>query len=195
MKDEIVPYNQNEEGVVIYRTDDNTLQLDRSGEYLVLGKEKKNATPKSPDEDEEGRDLFLKNAFLFLEKKELIYSDSRMFLARVPIKNGVAYSGTHGFEWPTLGVYLEWWELCEQAHFTDEDGKERLIWFISGSPLSGANACASVDNEGESKKTPVSPFLPVWKSFVAVNTRYDEIKPLYEAYTLEEVVRIINGPD
>ncbi|MBQ2176408.1 MAG: virulence RhuM family protein [Alphaproteobacteria bacterium] len=28
MKDEIVPYNQNEEGVVIYRTDDNTLQLD-----------------------------------------------------------------------------------------------------------------------------------------------------------------------
>lgn len=28
MKDEIVPYSPNEEGVVIYRTDDNTLQLD-----------------------------------------------------------------------------------------------------------------------------------------------------------------------
>ena len=28
MKDEIVPYNQKEEGVVIYRTEDNTLQLD-----------------------------------------------------------------------------------------------------------------------------------------------------------------------
>ena len=28
MANELVPYNPNEEGIVIYRTDDNTLQLD-----------------------------------------------------------------------------------------------------------------------------------------------------------------------
>ncbi len=170
---------------------DNSLQLDRTGEYLVVGKEKKNATPKSSEEDKEGEKLFRTNAFLFWEKKDLIYSDCRMFLARVPVQNGLAYSGTSGFQWPTLGVYLEWWERCEQAHFTDSDGMERLIWFISGSPLSGSNACASVDKDGNSKTTPVSPFRSVWKSFVIVNTRYDEIKPLYEAYTLEEVIDLL----
>jgi len=36
----------------------------------------------------------------------------------------------------TLGVWLEWWDICE-GYRQDKDGRERLITFFSGSPLSG----------------------------------------------------------
>ena len=172
---------------------ENDLKLDSTGEYLVVaGKKEKKPSPKKQTPEELGR-IFYTNAFLFWEKRNLIFSDSRMFLARVPVQNGLAYVGRSGFIWPTLGIYLEWWERCEQAHFKNKK-EERLIWYISGSPLSGANVCASVSRDGKDKTTPVSPFLLVWSSFAKINRRYDDIKPLYEAYTLEQVLEILNSP-
>lgn len=166
---------------------DNRLRLDSTNEYLTTGGGKmKRPSTHNPTPMQLGK-VFITNAFLFWEKRNEIFSDSRMFLARVPVRNGLAYIGTSGFVWPTLGIYLEWWERCEQAHVLTEN-EELLMWYISGSPLSGANLCASVGKDGVSKTTPVHPFLPVWRSFAEINTRYDEIKPLYEAYTLEQVI-------
>jgi len=168
---------------------DNAFDLDRTGVYLVVGRgrKKKRRAVKIPPKVIDR--LFWENAYFFWEHRDIIYSDSRLFLAPVPVQNGLAYYGTHGFQRPTLGVYLEWWESCEQAHLTDEQGNERLIWYISGSPLSGANACASVDKDGNSKTTPSYSFFYVWRSFVRVNTLYDEVKKAYKAYTLEQVIQ------
>lgn len=183
---------------------DNSLQLDTTGEYLVVGKKKSHLSvsqrrklPKPLTPEEESK-LFYTNVFLFWNCRDIIYQDSRMFLAPVPVKNGLAYTGTSGFRNPTLGVYLEWWERCQQAHITIEKGvadkyqEERLVWYIAGSPLSGSNVCSSVDKSGKTKTTPVYPFITLWRSFMEVNAHYDPIKPLYQAYTLEQVADILN---
>ena len=100
---------------------DNELSLDTTGVYLSLkkpsGKTKSNdflAKQKTLEEEEkeELKKLFIENAFLFLENRERILCDSRMFLSPVPIQSGLAYSGTSGFHRPTLGIYLEWWQRC-----------------------------------------------------------------------------------
>ena len=172
------------------------LQFDTTGEYLIIGKRKPKKT-EQPTKEETG-ETFYKNAFLFWNCRDLIYSDSRMFLAPVPVRNGLAYIGENGFRHPTLGVYLEWWERCEQSHILTEKGvfhktkEERLVWFISGSPLSGCNACASADKSGKTKTTPVDMFSTVWRSFAEINNRYNEIKHLYDAYSLEQVVEMLN---
>ena len=116
-------------------------------------------------------------------------SDSRMFLCSVPIQNGLAYTGTAGFNHPTLGVYLEWWLSCEKATILKEDKTKWLVYFISGSPLSGANKCGIVNEKGEIDSECLCPFPLVWRSFASINKRYDEAKSLYQAYTLEEVVK------
>ena len=133
-------------------------------------------------------ELFYTHAFLFWQHRDRIYADSRMFLAPVPVRNSVAWIGDSAFQHPVLGAYLEWWERCEQAHCTTAKG-ERLLWQIWGTPLSGRNECASVDQYGNSQTTPVSPFGSVWHSFADINARYNPVKPLCEAYTLEQVIQ------
>lgn len=176
-------------------TIDNQLQLDTTGQYLSVGRQK----PRQNLSLEETAKTFYTNAFLFWNYREVIYSDSRMFLAPVPVKNGLAYTGTSGFRCPTLGIYLEWWERCDQAHFFVEKGlinkhnEERLIWYFAGSALSGSNLCASVNKTGEIDTTSTCSFSKVWRSFVEVNTRYDEIKQHYQTFTLEQIVDILNS--
>jgi hypothetical protein len=137
---------------------------------------------------EQESERFYRHAFLFWNHRDRIFSDSRMFLAPVPVCNRVGYISDSAFQHPVLGVYLEWWEHCAQTHVMDKEG-ERLLWHIWGTPLSGRNECASVDKDGNSKITPVCPFAPVWHSFMDINARYREIKPRYEAYTLEQVIQ------
>ena len=171
---------------------DNDLKLDTTGTYLVIGKGKPKPAPKNNEHEEKERELFLHNAFLFLQHRDRIMSDSRMFLCPIPIQNGLAYTGTSGFRRPTLGVYLEWWLNCEKATVRKEDKTKWLVYCIAGSPLSGANRCGIVDNEGNAKiESLIGPFSPVWSSFMSINNRYDEAKSLYQAYTLEEVVEIL----
>ena len=167
---------------------DNELKLDTTGKYLSIGisKHRRDAASKN---DEERKTLFLNNAFLFLQNKDRIMSDSRMFLCSVPIQNGLAYTGTAGFNHPTLGLYLEWWLSCEKATILKEDKTKWLVYFISGSPLSGANKCGIVNEKGEIDSECLYPFPLVWRSFASINKRYDEAKSLYQAYTLEEVVK------
>ena len=167
---------------------DNAMKLDTTGKYLTIGSSKRRRDAPSKN-DEERKTLFLDNAFLFLQNKDRIMSDSRMFLCPIPIQNGLAYTGTAGFNHPTLGVYLEWWLSCEKATILKEDKTEWLVYFISGSPLSGANKCGIVNEKGDIESETLCPFSLVWRSFTSINKRYDEAKSLYQAYTLEEVVK------
>ena len=168
--------------------------LDTTGEYLSL-KDKKSEVSFDMDKEAERQynfQIFIENAWFFLEHSEEIMSDSRLFLAPVKIQNGLAYFGTGGFIKPTLGVYLEWWLHMKKSSI---DRKGNPIYYISGSPLSGRNCCQSVDPEGKSVDSHVGYFSPVWHSFMDVNNRYNEAKVNYEAYTLEEALVKMKGED
>ena len=174
----------------------DALQLDTSGQYLSVGKKK----PKIPTESQlqiaqrqYNHHLFTENAWFLLANAEKIFSDSRVFLAPVKVQNGLAYTGTSGFGRPTIGVYLEWW-LNHKEAAVDKNGN--LVWYISGSPLSGRNCCSSVDPEGEQVKiAQQTSFGAIWRSFMDVNNRYTEAKQCCEAYTLEEVLVMLHGED
>lgn len=174
----------------------DSLQLDTTGQYLSFGKKK----PKIPTEDQMriaqrqyNHHLFTKNAWFLLANAEKIFSDSRMFLAPVKVQNGLAYLGTSGFGRPTIGVYLEWW-LNHKEAAVDKNGN--LVWYISGSPLSGRNCCSAINPEGKQVKIAQrTSFGAIWRSFMEVNKRYTEAKQRCEAYSLEEVLVMIHGED
>ena len=170
---------------------DNKVKLDTTGTYFAIGKRRLAPTPKTDEENTEGWTLFCNNAFRFLQYRNRIMSDSRMFLCPVPIQSGMAYTGTSGFQRPTLGVYLEWWLNCESALICDENGMKKLVYRIAGSPLSGSNSCGIVDENGKTESANIQPFSSLWSSFMRINSRYDEAKSLYQAYTLKEVVDIL----
>ena len=187
--------------LVCYRKDDENvrivsdeLSIDTTGEYFSLKKKPLIAkVPMTRKAEEQYNDhLFTENIRLFLEHAEEILSDSRMFFAPVKIQNGLAYTGISGFRNPTLGIYVEWWlNFADESH---DNGNP--IWFISGSPLSGCNACSCVDPSGKHiYMSKTKPFWDVWTTFKVVNTRYTAAKLLYEAYSLEEVVLKFRGEE
>jgi len=144
------------------------------------------------EEEKEQLRLFLDNAFVLLANRERILSDSRMFLCPLPFcRNGLAYTGTSGFQRPTLGVYLEFWMTCDQACLVDDSDGKWLLHHIAGSPLSGSNRCRLVDERGEERIVQVSEFKKVWTTFMDINRRYADAKVEYEAYSLREVLGIL----
>ena len=175
---------------------DNQLSLDKTGVYLSLKKPDKTKTVKD-DRDEEEKELeklFLDNAFVFLENRERILSDSRLFLCPLHFsRSGLAYTGTGGFRNPTLGVFVEFWVACPLANIMESNGNKWLLYHIAGSPLSGCNNCGLVNPQGETKSEPVASFKDIWRPFMEINTRYDEAKRKYEAYTLRQVLSIFEN--
>ena len=167
----------------------DNLSLDTTGEFLQVRKSRGNKlSGKKIPERPAWEQLFLQEAFYLYEHKEQIMADSRMFLTPLPFKNGLAYTGPSGMNNATLGVYLEWWEDCEQAVIRDKDQVDAFTYFIAGSPLSGANHCLAVDRKGRSVTMQFSPFLPIWSSFMRINQRYTEAKQRYQSYTLEDTI-------
>ena len=173
----------------------DNLALDTTGEFLQMGGGRKRRKKIATCTDEEQLKLFLQNAHRLIGESDKIMADSRMFLAPVPIRNGLAYTGTSGLKNPTLGVYIEWWRNYKCAWTKDKYGVRQPIYYIAGSPLSGCNACAYVDTEGNGHTVSVYPFNNVWRSFIEVNANYTEAKQLYEAYSLEEVIARLFGND
>lgn len=171
------------------------MKLDTTGVYLSIGNKPCKPQPSTTEEKERQKKLFTDNAFYLLAHQERIMRDSRMFLAPVAVQNGLAYIGTSGFNAPTLGIYLEWWNECPIALRTGEDGHRSLVFHLAGSPLSGANRCAEVYEDGRVEHTQMSPFINYWRPFTAINTRYDEAKHIYQAYTLEHVLEILHAED
>ena len=175
---------------------DNQLSLDTTGVYLSLKRPNKANTVKDDrdDDEKELEKLFLDNAFVFLENRERILSDSRMFLCPLPFsKSGLAYTGTGGFRNPTLGIFIEFWMACTKASIMEANGRKWLIYHIAGSPLSGCNSCGLVSPQGETKSEQVVSFKDIWRPFIEINTRYDEAKSKYDAYTLRQVLSVFEN--
>ena len=169
---------------------DNQLALDTTGVYFSVGKKPIPPVYETDKRKELDRKAFLENAFLFIENRDRILSDSRMFLCPVPVTSGLAYSGTSGFNRPTLGIYLEWWRYCANANIMEDGGDKWLVYQIAGSPLSGSNRCGLVNHKGETKAQQLSNFISLWPSFQQINCRYDDAKCQYQAYSLREVLDI-----
>lgn len=173
---------------------DNELKLDTSGVYLRTDHGKPKATTDEPHPD---RVAFLQNAFFLFENREIIFNDSRMFLAPVPIQSGLAYIGTSGFMYPTLGIYLEFWErsgmpiTIKKGIYPFAEEHRGLLYHIAGSPLSGRNSCTLVTPEATTIRYSFNHFSPYWRLFMQINTRYDDAKLRFQAYTIREVVEII----
>lgn len=163
--------------------------LDKTGGYFSI--KKKTAKPKPTDEEERNlQKLFTDNAFLILANRERILSDSMMLLTPVYVRNGLAYSGT--FQTATLGVYIEWWMNAPYSVIFDEKNDTMsLIWFLSGSPLSGGNLCANVTEDGKIETVRVPFFRKLWPKFTNILADYHEAKELYQSYTLPEVIDIL----
>ena len=171
------------------------IHLDTTGTYLSIGNKPCKPQPKPTEYMEQQKKLFTDNAFFLLAHSERIKGDSRMFLAPVAVQNGLAYTGTSGFQAPTLGIYLEWWDVCTKALRIDKDGNRSLVFYLAGSPMSGSNRCAEVYEDGKVKSIQVSSFISYWPPFTEINTRYDEAKHIYQAYTLEQVLDILHSED
>lgn len=171
------------------------MKLDTTGTYLSIVNKACKPLPRTTEEFERKKKLFTDNAFYLLAHQERIMRDSRMFLAPVAVQNGLAYTGTSGFNAPTLGIYLEWWNECSIALRVDKENRRSLVFHLAGSPLSGANRCAEVYEDGRTESVQVSSFISHWRPFTAINTRYDEAKHIYQAYTLEQVLEILHAED
>lgn len=166
-----------------------TPMLDKTREYFSI--RKKPNKPQPTDEEELAlRKLFTDNAFLILANRKRILSDSRMLLAPVPVRNGLAYSGA--FATATLGVYIEWWINAPYSVLFDEkDDTMSLVWFVLGSPLSGSNRCAKVYEDGRIEEDRVPFFIKLWPKFTDILADYRDAKRQYQAYTLPEVIDIL----
>lgn len=174
---------------------DNRMRLDTTGQYFSIGRKKTEAAPIPPDVVQ-AKKFFTDHAFFFLDHREKILHDSRMFLAPVPVHSAIAYTGTSGFNRPTLGVYIEWWLNCIPSIIGRYRKSSWLVYHIAGSPLSGRNHCGIVNQEGECRSESLPGlFSNLWKPFVDINTRYDKAKERYEAYSLEEVVKQLEAYD
>ena len=178
---------------------DNRMKFDTTGQRLTVGRRKPVVKPTPPEVEQQRQQavkFFTDHAFFFLDHREKILNDSRMFLAPVPVQSGMAYIDSSGFNHPTLGVYIEWWMSCIPAIIGRYRKDTWLVYRIAGSPLSGRNCCGIVNTHGECRSEQLpSPFSAIWHSFVDVNTRYDEAKERYEACSLEEVVKLLEVND
>lgn len=142
------------------------------------------------NKDEE---LSLKNTHLFYRNADHILTDSRMFFAPVLIQNGMTYKGAPGSQYPTLGMYIEWWLKCKVDVTKDAEGNDALTYRIVGNPLTGTNRCKCVYPDGHYNDITHESFLPMWSMFQKISKRYHEAKVLFETYTLEEVIDILSG--
>lgn len=162
--------------------------FDTTGVYFRIGKKPIKSQPSTIEEDMLEK-LFTDNIFLILANRKRILNDSRMLLTPVAVRNGLAYSGE--FQIATLGVYLEWWLNAPYSVLFDEDDTMSLIWFLSGSPLSGCNHCLKVYEDGSTKEAGVTFFDKLWPKFADILADYHEPKKRFEAYSLPEVIDIL----
>lgn len=136
------------------------------------------------------RELFTKHAFLFVANRERILADNRLSHTVVPVRNGLSYSGE--IRNPTLGTYVTWWSQCPHSVQLDADGRVALVWFFSGSPLSGANWCSVVYEDGTTRDTRVAAFSQLWSPFMHINQAYRTQTLVSEAYTLRQAVDLLS---
>lgn len=164
-------------------------------------KENEERNDNVPDEDREKEvNLFLKNAFYFLANKERILTDSRMFLCPVPINKDYAskYQLLMGKSpYPTLGVYLQWWEACAGTMRTDANGRKSLLCHVHSIDCLLFEG-KEVYEDGSTKELSIInvewpyDFHHCAKLFFYINSMYDTAKKHYQAYSLQQVLDILD---
>jgi len=133
--------------------------------------------------------LFTDNAHFLLENAQRIFQDSRLFLTPVWIQSGMAYVGA--FPAPCLGGYLEWWLNAECASKDTEGGRE-LVYFVSGSPMSGTNVSMAVKPDGTCDRSGGT-LSQLARTYIEVMKRYQEPMRSCASYTLEEAINVLKG--
>lgn len=174
------------------RVKPDTLRIDTTGQYFVIGGKQPYNPPETLLERglaSFGRRIFRENAWLLYGNAKRILTTGTMFLTPLKVSNNLAYFGTNGLKNPTVGVYIEWWMNYPNVSTL----REGLIWQFAGSPLSGTNSCSVITPENRKITVHTRPFSDIWRSFMAVNTRYTEAKQRCEAYTLEELLILLRG--
>lgn len=146
---------------------------------------------------ERAEKFFNDHACFFFDHRERILSDSRMFLTPVPrqIELGGFYYKKFTNN-PTLGVYIEWWMYHAPA-IIGRSGKETwLVCDIEGNQRQGINRYSVVNQKGERKSLRgIGEFRHLWEPYVSLNTRYDEAKQRYDAYSLYQVVEQLEADE
>lgn len=142
---------------------------------------------KNTQEPKEVR-IFLNNAFFLLAHHDQIMRDSRMFLASVPVENGPISFGKL-----CLGAYLEWWS-GDTVRRISEDGRQSLVFRLSGSPFSGCNSCSEVYEDGSQKVVHLSNFMNAVGRLKRISEHYSKYSNNAK-YSLEEVVEILKKED
>lgn len=137
--------------------------------------------------------LFTDNAFMLLANKQRIMQDSRMSFAPIAVRSGLAYCGL--FHPATLGAYIEWWSVCAEALRMNGEGEKTLVYQLAGSPLSGANRCMQVYEDGRAESVEVNYFSALWHPFVEIVNRYAKEQNPPQAYTLQEVIDILSSEE
>lgn len=140
----------------------------------------------SAEDQDDLQMLFLRSVPFLWKHRERILSDSRMFLSLIPLRSGLMYMGH--LPYPTLGMYLELWGICDAAHYKDAEGVEQFVCRVAGSPLSGANRCTCVDASGVQSRLSISRFSEVWQCFANIIGRYSDVRYEYKSYDLREVI-------
>ena len=168
------------------------VELDTTGEFLSV-----NPFPSHPIENSsivnDAVELLTNNlCFLWSHKKQIL-SNPKMAFAEVQVGHNLAYTGTSGMRGVRLGVVLEWLGRCPQAVRTSASGDKSLMFFFAGSPLSGCNQCVFIDRYGIREAISVSPFRPIWESFMEINEDYSFRDMPEDVFTLEEVINILKG--
>lgn len=199
----------------------NELELDKTGKYLILGKQHKSKgkpkwtpisqeeylrrgrrakkekrhKPRPVDPQAPREQYFYKHAFFFMQHHQEILSDSRLFLTPVYTSSGLMYFGPGGFRNATLGVYIEWWLTCDSAVIVDKETNvlQGLICTMQGSPLSGVNRSTAVMRDGTFEYPNIHFFFKAWYPFVKINGRYADAKRQFAHYSMEEAVRILSA--
>ena len=161
--------------------------------YQSLKEQNKHLSTSEDDTPKDELQFFLDNVFFFVAHAEDILSDSRLFLAPVPVLCGLPFIGRNPFRYATLGVYIEWWMHNGFAVHKDERDKVSFIWALCGSPMTGSNRCAMVDENGLSTKITVGDFSKHVRSFRRINQRYHECKSLALSYSLRQVKDVLQN--
>lgn len=172
------------------------LSLDTSGEWLSMRKPS-NSIPKTNKKDESERQRLMKvftdHAFQFLACAKYVLDNPRLAFVDVPITNGMAYTGA--LPKPTIGAYIEMWTTSPYCARIGKDGLS-LTWFISGSPLSGANACESVWEDGTCRKqSPNGRFIDVAMACGRASGKFQSLKREKGTipYTLDEAAEWVEN--
>lgn len=140
----------------------------------------------------EDMDYFLKYAFFFFANRERIYSDSRLFLSRVPVSIGLGCIDDHN---TTLGGYLEMWEHFQQSVTCDNDGNIAFLFDAVGSPLSGSCVLSVVNEDGKRSIIRTGHLTQYLKMLGNAHNRYMKVRASSWAYSVKQVYDILKAED